>query len=194
MKMPNKKTRLILGVGINDLKGESITAQYRTWASMLSRCYCDNGQGYRTYKGCSVCPEWLVFSNFKAWMDKQDWQGKQLDKDILVQGNKVYSPDTCVFVPRAINAFFKLGINGRDLPTGAAKIGTREAYQCSVSNPFTKKQDLVGVFPTPHEAHQAWRARKHVFAGKLASTETNPRIAKALLERYAPASSDSIQA
>lgn len=185
--------KLILGVGINDVVRASHTNQYRTWVSMISRCY-SNSYGYSIYKGCSVCPEWLVFSNFKAWMDLQDWQGKHLDKDILVQGNKIYSPDTCAFVDRQLNAFVKLGNPGKTLPIGACKMGTRQAYKSQISNPFTKKPEVIGIFSTPAEAHQAWRARKHMFACKLASIETNPRIAKALLERYAPASNDSIQA
>ena len=58
-----------------------------------------------TYKGCSVSEEWLRFSNFKRWMEKQDWDGKQLDKDILFEGNKVYSAETCVFVTSVVNSF-----------------------------------------------------------------------------------------
>lgn len=50
--------------------------------------------------GCSVCEEWLTFSNFKRWMEQQDYEGKALDKDLLVSQNKTYSSETCVFVPR----------------------------------------------------------------------------------------------
>ena len=79
---------------------------YEKWRPMLQRCYSEKFQNKRpTYKGCSVCQEWLTFSNFKAWMEQQDWYGKELDKDILFPGNKIYSPDTCIFVDQGVNKF-----------------------------------------------------------------------------------------
>ena len=115
MKMVKPK-RLVYGVGINDAdyvvqKWETIgyvngkqkqkliwiCPYYSAWKSMLKRCYSSKYQDKRpTYKGCSVSDEWLTFSVFKVWMEKQDWEGKQLDKDLLFEGNKIYSADTCV--------------------------------------------------------------------------------------------------
>jgi hypothetical protein len=96
------------GVGINDADYEihptingkkAMCKYYRSWHSMLERCYSKKVQARQpAYKGCTVCDEWLTFSNFKSWMIKQEWQGKALDKDIRVKGNKVYSPETCMFV------------------------------------------------------------------------------------------------
>ncbi|AUR92613.1 winged helix-turn-helix DNA-binding domain protein [Vibrio phage 1.174.O._10N.261.55.A8] len=81
-----------------------VTKEYKTWVNMLGRCY---DQKYQTrcptYVGCSVCKEWHNFQNFAEWMATQDHDGKQLDKDIKVEGNKVYSPDTCTFVTPADN-------------------------------------------------------------------------------------------
>ena len=72
---------------------------YRRWVHMLERCYSERYQEKKpTYIGCTVCEEWLRFSNFKSWMETQDWEGKHLDKDLLVEGNKIYSPDTCILV------------------------------------------------------------------------------------------------
>ncbi len=77
---------------------------YVTWYSMIERCY---GVRYQkrcpTYIGCTVCREWHNFQNFAEWMDSQDYEGKDLDKDIKAKGNKVYSPDTCAFVSHAEN-------------------------------------------------------------------------------------------
>ena len=73
---------------------------------MLARCYSAKFQEHcPTYTGCTVAEDWLKFSNFKDWMEKQQWEGKQLDKDILFEGNKVYGPDTCVFVSPMVNTF-----------------------------------------------------------------------------------------
>jgi len=110
--------KLILGVGVNDawymtqVKDsdgvKSYCPYYTKWSGMLTRCYSKKYQKRQpTYVGCSVCTEWLIFSTFRKWMETQDWKGKQLDKDILVKGNKVYSPDTCVFVSKGLNVTFK---------------------------------------------------------------------------------------
>ena len=58
-----------------------------------------------TYKDVTCCKDWLLFSNFKRWMEQQDWEGKELDKGIIVYGNKMYSPETCAFVSRTTNSF-----------------------------------------------------------------------------------------
>ena len=110
------RNRLIHGVGINDanyntqvrVNGKLVVCKYyRTWKNMLERCYDSNLHlKHPTYIGCIVCEEWLTFSNFKAWMETQDFGGKDLDKDILVKGNKIYSPETCIFVTNAINLLF----------------------------------------------------------------------------------------
>jgi len=104
---------MILGIGINDAdyvvnKGgrgnHTVCHIYSAWHNMLKRCYNKGTQDKNpTYKGCSVCDEWLLFSNFKRWMDDNNYKGEHLDKDILKEGNKIYSPDTCYLVSNRIN-------------------------------------------------------------------------------------------
>ena len=95
-----KKTKLVYGVGVNDAyysvykyENGKIVWQcpyYRTWKHMLSRAYSDKFKKKRpTYQDVTVCEEWYSFMCFRAWMVEQDWKGKQLDKDLLVQGNKM---------------------------------------------------------------------------------------------------------
>ena len=100
--------KLIFNNGINDYddityrNGRDIKS-YSVWHSMLQRCYDDKYHiKHPTYEGCTVCDEWLYFSNFKKWFDENYIEGTQLDKDIFSK-NKVYSPETCCFVPREIN-------------------------------------------------------------------------------------------
>lgn len=100
--------KLIFNNGINDYddityrNGRDIKS-YSVWHSMLQRCYDEKTHiKHPTYKGCTVCDEWLYFSNFKKWFDENYIEGTQLDKDIFSK-NKVYSPETCCFVPREIN-------------------------------------------------------------------------------------------
>lgn len=159
---------------------------YKTWAEMLRRCYTESLQAKRpTYKGCTVCDEWLRFSNFKAWMENQDWKGKQLDKDVLFQGNKIYSPTACVFVSRAVNAF----VIESDASRGKYLIGVSwhkviQKFSSTCNNPITKKGESLGYFTSEIEAHQAWLKRKLEHAKLLAAEQNDPRVAKALVERY----------
>lgn len=200
-----KTRKLVCGVGTNDAdyavtKCETIgyvdgkrkqkrvwrCPYYRTWADMLQRCYDVKYQERNpTYAGCTVSGDWHTFSNFKAWMETQDWQGRHLDKDLLFEGNKIYSADTCVFVTQMVNKF--------TIDSGAARgewlIGVywdqaRGKFQSHCRNPFTKKQEYLGLFTTEQEAHEAWRKRKLELAYELAAIQTDPRVAKALIARY----------
>ncbi|HRN97581.1 MAG TPA: hypothetical protein PLZ58_04005 [Candidatus Saccharibacteria bacterium] len=200
-----KPKKLVCGVGNNDAdyvttKMETIgyvngkqkqkrvweCPYFRAWTDMLNRCYDAKTQERQpTYKGCSVAEDWLTFSNFKSWMEKQDFEGKQLDKDLLFEGNKVYSSATCVFVTRAVNLF----ANDRGAKRGEWLIGSdwykpAGKFRSRCCNPFTKKQEHLGLFTCELEAHQAWSKRKLELAHELAAIQTDPRVAKALIDRY----------
>lgn len=115
MSLKNRKPSY--GFGINDseymtritVNGKKYSCPfYSRWQSMLSRCYSTNVHiMHPTYKDCYVCKEWLLFSSFKAWMIKQDWKGKSMDKDIITEGNKIYCPSQCMFVSGKINNLIK---------------------------------------------------------------------------------------
>ena len=200
-----KIRKLICGVGINDAdyvvqKWEKIgyvdgkqkrkliwrCPFYRAWSSMLERCYSTKYQERKpTYRGCSVSEAWLTFSVFKNWMETQDWQDAQLDKDLLFEGNKVYSADTCVFVSGMVNNFTTdSGATRGDWPIGVYWHKGANKFQSRCRNPFTKKQENLGRFSCEQEAHQAWVNRKLELAKELAATQTDPRVAEALINRY----------
>ena len=81
-----------------------VTQTYIIWKAMLSRCYCLKTQSRRpSYKGCSVVPEWHDFQVFAEWFELNHITGCDIDKDIKINGNKVYGPDTCLFVTRTEN-------------------------------------------------------------------------------------------
>lgn len=199
---PKKK---VCGVGLNDadyavsefeairhVNGKQkrrlawICPYYKAWKNMLARCYSAKYQEKQpTYIGCSVADEWLTFSNFKAWMEKQDFEGKQLDKDLLVEGNKVYGPDMCVFVTPTVNNFTTdAGASRGEWLIGASWHKSSEKFLAHCNNPFTKKIEHLGLFTTELEAHAAWRKRKQELAHELAAIQTDPRVAKALVDRY----------
>ena len=153
---------------------------------MLNRCYSENLHARKPqYKDCSVCAEWLIFSNFKVWMETQDWQGKELDKDLLVSGNKLYSPITCLFLDRATNQFITDTRAGKyNLPPGVSWHKNRCKYVASCKNTFTKRLEYLGSFDAPNQAHLAWKRRKHELACQLADMQTDARVANALRTRY----------
>ena len=195
-----RKCRKVYGVGTNDADyNVSLHEQvggkktliwrcpyYSRWRSMLTRCYSKKHlEKHPTYVGCSVCEYWLTFSNFRAWMEQQDWENKQLDKDLLVAGNKEYGPNTCVFVTSVVNLFVTDRYNDRgEYPIGVHAFRDKFAAQCC--NPFAKKPDYLGLFDCPDEAHLAWKVRKHELACQLAESEyvTDERVAQALRTRY----------
>jgi hypothetical protein len=118
-------------------------------------------------------------------MEKQDWEGLQLDKDLLFEGNKIYSAETCVFVTKAINTFTTDRGNDR----GEWLIGVDwhkrvGKFKSQCRNPFTKKGEYLGYFACEQQAHKAWLKRKLELAHLLAAEQTDERVAKALIERY----------
>jgi len=198
-------SRLVKGVGINDAdyvaevyeevgcvggkRKRKLIWQcpfYRTWKDMLSRGYDDEFKiRCPTYKHVTVCPEWHLFSTFRSWMVMQDWEGKQLDKDLLVTGNKVYSPENCVFVSRQVNNFMVDCGAARGLYLiGASWRKDRGKFQAHCSNPFTGKKDYLGYFTNEEQAHQAWLAKKLEHTYALAAIQTDDRVAEALINRY----------
>ena len=201
------KKKLVYGVGINDADyitqifedckfGRYACGRYKRimvwacpyylrWRHMLTRCYSKKYHAKDNYKVCYVCEEWLTFSNFKAWMETQEWEGLQMDKDILFLGNKVYSPETCVFISGMTNSFVLESDKARgEWPLGVSFKKASGRFQSSCNNPFTGKMEYLGVFATPEEAHKAWLRRKLELAYQLAKTQTNPLVAEALINRY----------
>lgn len=92
------------------------TKPYATWNSMLQRCY-DKSTNYNleSYVGCTVCEEWFNFQNFAKWYEDNYYEVKNkklhLDKDIKYDGNRIYSPWTCLLVPSDINLIFRKNTN-----------------------------------------------------------------------------------
>lgn len=182
--------KLVQGVGLNDAGYQTAGCPiYRVWRDMLARGYSEKEKSRNPgYRDVSVCDEWLKFSTFREWMLSQDYHGKQLDKDLLQKGNKVYGPDTSLFIDKRVNLFITESASSRgEYPIGVRlhKSGKYEA-RCG----STCGQKYLGLHETPEEAHQAWLSAKLEQAKILASGQTDPRVAKALIERYENYGSD----
>ena len=156
-------SNLVEGVGLNDLNyvlrdsNGKMCPYYRTWGNMLKRCYnkCYH-ETHISYIGCSVCKEWLLFSNFRKWMIKQDWKDKQLDKDILVIGNKIYGPETCCFVYSHINKIISGKSPNNEFMQGVTIY--KDRFRAQVS--FNKINYSLGTFFLEKDAHIAYCNKK----------------------------------
>lgn len=159
----------IYGIGINDAPfctqfhhEDRLLAHpaYMAWKSILCRCYDDKYLArFPTYKEASVCDEWRNFMAFRDWWLENQVDGWVVDKDILAP-SKIYSPETCIFIPSHINIFLtdSAGSRGK-YPVGCsmAKSGKFVSY---CNNPFTKTKESLGTYGDPESAHQAWKVRK----------------------------------
>ena len=155
-EIKSRFTPSVYGVGYigyektKDENGESLKS-YKTWKSMLMRCYSDKYQKkHPTYKGCYVCDEWHNYSNFKEWFDDNyyeiDGERMALDKDILIKGNKTYSPNTCVFVPQNINMLFTKRNKARGkYPIGVSFRKDKNKYQAQCNIFYNGKMQLKGL-------------------------------------------------
>lgn len=149
-----------------DCKSES----YLKWHDMLCRCY--NAKFHERqpqYKGCTVCEEWLNYSNFKVWYDKNKIRGMELDldKDILFKGNKVYSPETCCFVPHTINTLFLSRKEARgDYPIGVSYEKEKKKFRAAMA--FMGEQIKLGTFDTAESAFARYKEYKEDFIKDMA--------------------------
>ena len=178
--------RLVQGVGINDLPGLAETKEYSLWRSMLNRSYDEKlHQRQPTYLDCEASSEFLVLSKFRDWCQNQIGFNQpkfQLDKDLLVKGNKEYHPDKCVFIPRAINSALKTRKKFRDdLPIGVAKnkVGSYVAQLTAGAAKY------LGSFSTPEQAFQAYKQAKEAHIKVLANKykdQIDPRAYDALMK------------
>lgn len=140
------------------------TKAYKVRYSMFIRCYCEKYKGTRmAYDNCSVCEEWFNFQNFGKWFDENYYEIKNermcLDKDILVKGNKIYSPQTCVFVPNDINVLFtKTDKKRGDTPIGVNFHKRDKIYESHLS--VDKKYVYLGRYNNPKEAFQVYKIAK----------------------------------
>jgi hypothetical protein len=160
----------VQGFGLNDspfttsikVEGKSIKhPAYSQWADILKRCYCKKFiVKFPTYVGCNISDEWLLFSNYLKWWKEHYVNDYEIDKDILFEGNKLYSKETCIFIPDWLNSFILKGDSkSRKYKIGVVRHKGRNRFQAQC-NEFGKGNKYIGYFETEDEAHEAWLNRK----------------------------------
>jgi len=160
------------------------TSEYNTWINMLERCYSkDSKDKFPSYIGCLVCEEWHNFQVFAKWYEDNYYQIEghvmNIDKDILIKGNKIYSPDTCVIVPSNINTLFvkRSGYRG-NYPIGVFKEGDKFAVNCKNHK---ENRIRLGVYETPKEAFGVYKTYKETVIKQVAE-EYKDKIPKKLYD------------
>lgn len=162
--------------------GENTTIQYDYWNGILHRCYCEKYHNkYPTYKDVTCCKEWHNFQTFADWFDKNYYEVEtgetmHLDKDILHKGNKIYSPDTCIFVPKRINMLFcKCDSKRGKYPIGVYWNKRRKKYiaQCSIIINDKYKRKHIGAFDSVNEAFKEYKIFKENYIKTIANNYKN---------------------
>lgn len=195
-KVKDKFKPSVYGVGvIGDeicTKNGRKTKEYKLWSSMLQRCY-DSAlkQKYPSYQNCTTSESFNYLLNFKEWcVDQVGFNSKDnndkefaLDKDILIKGNKIYSEDTCCFVPYEINNLLSSNRKLRgDTPIGVCFHTRDNKYQACL-NTGTSRVSL-GYFPSVTEAFLAYKEAKEAYIKEVANKwkdQIDPRVYEALI-------------
>jgi len=184
---------LVCGIGINDrscpakVNGKH-TKEYKVWRSMLNRVY---GKAYLqntpSYLGCSVSDTFLYYHLFYNWCQIQigfNAIGYDLDKDLLIKGNKVYSENTCIFLPPKLNTLIlSCKAHRGELPVGVCFEKSSLRYTASCM--FEGKKKKIGRYSTPKQAFEAYKIFKESYIKQVAEqykSQIDPRAYKALLE------------
>lgn len=146
-----------IGVGdFTSAKGSIGREAYVKWQSMLERCYSGKDK-HLAYGDCSVHPEWHNFQNFARWCVNQKYYGAgyDIDKDILVTGNRVYSKDTCCLVPEEINAMV-VGLRFIDAKNDIGVDYSEDTGKYVAKASVGKYQKYIGSYKTSEEARRAY--------------------------------------
>jgi biotin-(acetyl-CoA carboxylase) ligase len=155
-----------IGIGIfKPSKNRKNTKKYSDWINLFQRCYGENNP---SYKGCSVDERWHNFQNFAKWHKNNYREGFEVDKDILVKGNKVYSPETCCFVPFNINVLFTKNNISRGLYPIGVNYDKRGKKFVAQINKGVGNQIHLGYFNTPEEAFQTYKVAKELWIKEVA--------------------------
>lgn len=185
----------VYGVGINDapfmvtriINGKKkLHPAYNAWTNMLARCYLMSFKvNNPAYDGCFVCEEWLSFINFHSWWSINYVEGWHLDKDLLVTGNKEYGPNTCIYIPRYINAIHlsRDSVRG-DYPVGVTFHQETGKFRAKISKSSGCSGHL-GLYMNPIDAHKAWYEKKmsQVMDLKDVCDSINPHLHDGLISK-----------
>lgn len=175
---------MVCGVGIVGNKYKTVdensksTREYMTWYHIIQRCFSSKlKEKQPAYKDIMCCDEWLLYENFYEWLHSQPnfdkwYNGKRwaVDKDILLKGNKTYSPDFCCLIPQNVNCLFLK----REALRGNYPIGVHyreDGFVACCNNPLINKREELGSYSTPELAFNAYKIYKENIIRQVADIE-----------------------
>jgi len=188
----------VYGVGINDVMIPYFTKTrtWKTWSGIIRRTDKRDLKwlsqtGKDQYIDCTLDPRWFKLSVFKEWIEQwDDFENKEVDKDILIPGNKIYGPDTCLMVRPIVNAWFRLKKHGGgDLPRGVClntawkKGRSPKPYRAQIT-PIGGKRTGLGYYATIEEASAVFEKARKEQIKILIETETDLKVKDALVKIY----------
>lgn len=155
-----------------------VVKEYQAWQGIIRRCFDEKlKEKYPTYKDVTCCSDWLYYEKFYEWIHSQSNFDKwskgdkwEIDKDIILKGNKIYSPETCFLVPHNVNCLFlKSKASRGEMPIGVVK--RNNGYESHCNNPLTGKIEHIGSSKTIEEAFQLYKLYKENLIKQVAQTE-----------------------
>lgn len=148
-----------------------ITPVYQIWYGMIKRAYSEKFHTtHPSYIDCEVCKEWLDFQTFAEWFNENYIEGYALDKDLLIKGNKIYSPNTCCFIPQEINSLLTKSNSTRgEYPIGVSKF--KNSYRASIN--IKGKQKIIKQCKTVEEAFDIYKETKENYIKIVANKYKN---------------------
>lgn len=147
----NPLEKSVLGIGYlgNNRNKKLRKKAYITWLSMIKRCY---GGTEINYADCTVDEEWHNFSNFMEWYVNNYFEGCCVDKDLKIKGNRIYSSDTCILVPKFINNIIITNKSNRRNLIGV--VNSYNKFSAYLGNVY------LGIFETEIEAFKCYKKHK----------------------------------
>lgn len=174
-RVKNPYKRKICGVGYKGVGpyvpsvGRNTTKCWHVWRNMISRCYDENNKSYQSYGavGVTVCEDWHNFQNFAEWYYENFKEGWEIDKDIF--GGDIYSPESCVMIPKELNNFFKRKtLQAED--NGIHFDKAKNSYVAQITH--QQNHTHLGRFKIKEDAINAFRKEKQkLMKSKLAKFE-----------------------
>lgn len=184
---------LVYGIGENDVMIPEFTKTkiHSTWVGIVRRTdqrdliWLENKP---SYKDCTLDPRWYKLSAFKEWIEQwEDFENKECDKDILIPGNKIYGPDTCLMVRPIVNSWFMPNSGKGDLPRGVSwnsawKNGkSPNPYAVQINLIESKKRVYLGLYSSLEEAVSVYKKARKEQIQILIDTETDLKVKQAMV-------------
>jgi len=165
--------------------GGKLSPVYLRWVNMMKRCYeVGGGANGSSYDDCSVHADWHNLQSFGDWVCSQPNWGQEemdLDKDLLVRGNRIYGPVACLLIPRRLNYLLVRRTESKGLPVGVHRVGERYEAKCRSAD---STYATLGRFSCPDEAFAVYRAYKESVIRLVAEEQKDridPRLYEALM-------------